>query len=114
MASASISPRCSAAIVHGRVLADAPLLERIAEDPILRDAKLIAEAWDAAGAYQVGCFLASPLGGMEWPFPRRRAPVLARRRGHDGPLRQPDLRQLRSIRRIRQGAGVQHQLRHVP
>ncbi len=28
----------------------------IAEDPILRDAKLIAEAWDAAGAYQVGSF----------------------------------------------------------
>jgi glycogen operon protein len=41
---------------HGRVLADAPLLERIAEDPILRDAKLIAEAWDVAGAYQVGSF----------------------------------------------------------
>jgi glycogen operon protein len=42
--------------VHGRVLADAPLLERIAEDPILRDTKLVAEAWDAAGAYQVGWF----------------------------------------------------------
>jgi glycogen operon protein len=42
--------------VNGRVLADAPLLERIAEDPILRDAKLIAEAWDVAGAYQVGSF----------------------------------------------------------
>jgi isoamylase len=41
---------------HGHILADAPLLERIAEDPILRDAKLIAEAWDAAGAYQVGSF----------------------------------------------------------
>jgi glycogen operon protein len=41
---------------EGRVLADAPLLERIAEDPILRDAKLIAEAWDTAGAYQVGGF----------------------------------------------------------
>ena len=41
---------------RGHVLADAPLLERIAEDPILRDAKLIAEAWDAAGAYQVGAF----------------------------------------------------------
>ena len=41
---------------NGNVLADAPLLERIAEDPILRDAKLIAEAWDAAGAYQVGGF----------------------------------------------------------
>jgi glycogen operon protein len=41
---------------QGGVLADAPLLERIAEDPILRDTKLIAEAWDAAGAYQVGSF----------------------------------------------------------
>ena len=41
---------------EGRVLANAPLLERIAEDPILRDTKLIAEAWDAAGAYQVGSF----------------------------------------------------------
>jgi glycogen operon protein len=40
----------------GHVIADAPLLERIAEDPILRDTKLIAEAWDAAGAYQVGQF----------------------------------------------------------
>ena len=40
----------------GRLLANAPLLERIAEDPILRDVKLIAEAWDAAGAYEVGSF----------------------------------------------------------
>ena len=48
----------------GRVLADAPLLERIAEDPILRDAKLIAEAWDAAGAYQVGSF--SDCRWAEW------------------------------------------------
>jgi glycogen operon protein len=41
---------------RGQVVADAPLLERIAEDPILRDTKLIAEAWDVAGAYQVGSF----------------------------------------------------------
>ncbi len=40
----------------GELLANPPLLERIAEDPILRDVKLIAEAWDAGGAYQVGCF----------------------------------------------------------
>ncbi len=40
----------------GRLLADAPLLARIAEDPILSDVKIIAEAWDAAGAYQVGSF----------------------------------------------------------
>ncbi len=40
----------------GNLLPDAPLLERIAEDPILREVKIIAEAWDAAGAYQVGSF----------------------------------------------------------
>ena len=40
----------------GRLLPNAPLLERIAEDPILREVKLIAEAWDAAGAYEVGSF----------------------------------------------------------
>jgi isoamylase len=41
---------------HGDILRNAPLLEDIAEDPILRDVKLIAEAWDAGGAYQVGSF----------------------------------------------------------
>ncbi|MFV2058623.1 MAG: glycogen-debranching protein, partial [Thiohalomonadales bacterium] len=46
---------------QGNLLANPPLLERIAEDPILRDIKLIAEAWDAAGAYQVGSFM-----GRRW------------------------------------------------
>jgi isoamylase len=41
---------------EGRLLDNPPLLERIAEDPILRDVKLIAEAWDAGGAFQVGRF----------------------------------------------------------
>jgi isoamylase len=40
----------------GKLLSNPPLLERIAEDPILRDVKIIAEAWDAAGAYEVGSF----------------------------------------------------------
>jgi glycogen operon protein len=40
----------------GRLQENAPLLLQIAEDPLLHDAKLIAEAWDAAGAYQVGSF----------------------------------------------------------
>ena len=40
----------------GRVMENPPILERIAEDPVLRDTKIIAEAWDAAGAYQVGSF----------------------------------------------------------
>ncbi|MBI1879708.1 MAG: glycogen debranching enzyme, partial [Chloroflexi bacterium] len=40
----------------GEVLARPPILERIAADPVLADATLIAEAWDAAGLYQVGRF----------------------------------------------------------
>ncbi len=40
----------------GSVLSNPPLIERIAEDPILANSKLIAEAWDAAGLYQVGDF----------------------------------------------------------
>ena len=40
----------------GHVLASPPLLEQIAGDPILANTKLIAEAWDAAGLYQVGSF----------------------------------------------------------
>ena len=40
----------------GKLLTKSPLLGRIAEDPILRRIKIIAEAWDAAGAYEVGNF----------------------------------------------------------
>jgi glycogen operon protein len=40
----------------GSVLTNPPLLERIAADPVLAGVKLIAEAWDAAGLYQVGSF----------------------------------------------------------
>ena len=41
---------------RGEMLVNPPLLESISEDPILRHVKIIAEAWDAAGAYQVGSF----------------------------------------------------------
>ncbi len=40
----------------GNLVPNPPLLEAIAEDPLLADTKIIAEAWDAAGAYQVGSF----------------------------------------------------------
>nr|VFK28714.1 MAG: glycogen operon protein [Candidatus Kentron sp. MB]VFK33277.1 MAG: glycogen operon protein [Candidatus Kentron sp. MB]VFK76078.1 MAG: glycogen operon protein [Candidatus Kentron sp. MB] len=40
----------------GSVLHNPPLLEQIAADPVLANTKLIAEAWDAAGVYQVGSF----------------------------------------------------------
>ncbi len=41
---------------NGEVLSDPPILERIALDPVLTGTKIIAEAWDAAGLYQVGDF----------------------------------------------------------
>ena len=40
----------------GSVLTNPPLLESLAYDPVLANTKLIAEAWDAAGLYQVGTF----------------------------------------------------------
>jgi glycogen operon protein len=40
----------------GKLLENPPVIEGIAEDPILRHTKIIAEAWDAGGAYQVGSF----------------------------------------------------------
>lgn len=42
--------------INGRPLANPPLLEALAFDPILGKTKLIAEAWDAGGLYQVGSF----------------------------------------------------------
>lgn len=48
----------------GALLANPPVLEEIAEDPILRNVKLIAEAWDTGGAFQVGRFPAARFG--EW------------------------------------------------
>lgn len=41
---------------NGDLVPNPPLVEMIAEDPLLADTKIIAEAWDAAGAYQVGSF----------------------------------------------------------
>ena len=42
---------------RGRPLANPPILWDIESDPVLAGTKLIAEAWDAAGLYQVGSFI---------------------------------------------------------
>ena len=42
---------------EGRPMASPPVLWDIESDPILANVKLIAEAWDAAGLYQVGSFV---------------------------------------------------------
>jgi isoamylase len=45
----------------GELVPNPPLVEAIGEDPLLSDTKIIAEAWDAAGGYQVGTF-----GSLRW------------------------------------------------
>ncbi len=42
---------------RGRPLEDPPILWDIESDPVLAGTKIIAEAWDAAGLYQVGSFI---------------------------------------------------------
>jgi isoamylase len=48
----------------GNLVPNPPTVEMISEDPLLADTKIIAEAWDAAGAYQVGHF--ANLRWAEW------------------------------------------------
>jgi glycogen operon protein len=45
----------------GRPMADPPILWDIESDPVLANTKIIAEAWDAAGLYEVGTFI-----GYRW------------------------------------------------
>ena len=42
---------------RGNIIENPPILWDIESDPILAGTKLIAEAWDAAGLYQVGTFI---------------------------------------------------------
>ena len=48
----------------GAVMSNPPLLWDIESDPVLAGSKMIAEAWDAAGLYQVGSFVGD--GWKEW------------------------------------------------
>lgn len=41
---------------NGNPMSDPPLIRLIAQHPVLKNTKLIAEAWDAGGLYQVGSF----------------------------------------------------------
>jgi glycogen operon protein len=49
---------------HGHPLPNPPVLWDIESDPLLAGTKLIAEAWDAAGLYQVGSFVGD--AWQEW------------------------------------------------
>jgi glycogen operon protein len=65
----------------GQVLPNPPVLWDIESDPALAGTKLIAEAWDAAGLYQVGSFIGD--SWKEWNG-RFRDDVRSFFRGEDG------------------------------
>jgi glycogen operon protein len=65
----------------GEVLPNPPVLWDIESDPVLAGTKLIAEAWDAAGLYQVGSFIGD--SWKEWNG-RFRDDVRSFFRGEDG------------------------------
>jgi isoamylase len=54
----------------GQFKTDAPFFKECVADPRLKDVKLIAEAWDAAGGYQVGGF---PIDWADWNDAARNA-----------------------------------------
>ncbi|MEH1855195.1 MAG: glycogen debranching protein GlgX [Nostoc sp.] len=55
----------------GQPFADSPVLWAIETDPVLAGTKVIAEAWDASGLYQVGKFVAGSDRFAEWNGPYR-------------------------------------------
>jgi glycogen operon protein len=67
----------------GHVMASPPVLWDIESDPSLAGTKIIAEAWDAAGLYQVGSFIGD--SWKEWNG-RFRDDVRSFFRGEDGSL----------------------------
>ncbi|MEW5869452.1 MAG: glycogen debranching protein GlgX [Chloroflexota bacterium] len=53
---------------QGQPLKNPPILWDIESDPILAGTKIIAEAWDAAGLYQVGSFIGHRWAEWNGPF----------------------------------------------
>jgi pullulanase/glycogen debranching enzyme len=99
---------------EGRLLANPPLLDQIAEDPLLRHVKLIAEAWDVGGAFQVGHFPGQRWA--EWTCHLRDVVrrFLAWRSRHGRRLRHASGRQRRPLSAPAGNAAQQHQFRDIP
>ena len=98
---------------HGHPLPNPPVLWDIESDPALAGTKLIAEAWDAAGLYQVGSFIGD--AWKEWNG-RFRDDVRDFFRGEPGSVRQacrPPRRQPRGLRSQGARGRAEHQLRHL-
>ena len=98
----------------GQPLPNPPVLWDIESDPVLAGTKLIAEAWDAAGLYQVGSFVGD--SWKEWNG-RFRDDVRAFFRGEPGSVgacRGPAGGQPRDLRARGARGRAERQLRDLP
>ena len=98
----------------GEPMADPPILWEIETDPVLAGTKLIAEAWDAGGLYQVGSFVGDRW--VEWNG-RFRDDVRSFMQGRagQGPGPHPAVpRQPGHLRPQAPRRAGQHQLRDLP
>ena len=114
MASGSTWRRSWPAIPPGSRCPNPPVLWDIESDPALAGTKLIAEAWDAAGLYQVGSFVGD--AWKEWNG-RFRDDVRDFFRGDPGSVRRrgrPPGRQPRDLRPQGARGRAERQLRHLP
>ena len=98
----------------GQPLANPPILWDIETDPVLAGTKLIAEAWDAAGLYQVGTFVGDRWKEWNGKF---RDDVRSFREGGPGHGVQAGLPlpgQPRPLRPRGAGTGAEHQFCDLP
>jgi len=99
---------------QGWPMASPPILWDIESDPILANVKLIAEAWDAAGLYQVGSFVGD--SWKEWNG-RFRDDVRSFLKGDTGTVRALAFRLTGSpdvYQRQEREARAKHQFRDLP
>jgi pullulanase/glycogen debranching enzyme len=97
----------------GQPVPSPPVLWDIESDPVLAGTKLIAEAWDAAGLYQVGTFIRDSWK-VEVAVPRRCAELLPWRAGHGRADGGPAGGEPRDLRSRAAGGRAERQLRDVP
>ena len=91
-----------------------PILWDIDNDPVLAGTKMIAEAWDAAGLYQVGSFVGDHWKEWNGRFRDDVRCFRQERSGHGGDRRLAALWQPRPLWHGGSGTGTEHQLRHLP
>ena len=98
----------------GQPLKSPQTLWTIESDPVLAGTKIIAEAWDAAGLYQVGSFIGHRWAEWNGQFRDDVRRFVKSDQRHRAEAGRAHRRQPRSVSAARSRAEPQHQLHHLP